>query len=100
MGGGDTILAILAKVMSPFAGPLLSIFLLGMLSRRATSGGVLAGAILGAGFTAYVTYFTNVHWIWYFVAGSFGTAFSGYLISILWPPRHREPAPAQLTTSV
>jgi SSS family transporter len=86
MGGNDTIFAILAKVMSPFSGPLLGIFLLGLLSQRANSFGVVAGAILGATATVYVTYFTQIHWMWYFVVGSLGGFIFGYLLSYLRAP--------------
>jgi sodium-coupled monocarboxylate transporter 8/12 len=85
MGGRDTIFAILAKVMSPFAGPLLGMFLLGMLSKRANSFGVIAGAVVGAGATVFVTYFTTIHWMWYFVVGSMVGLVAGYLLSYLQP---------------
>jgi Na+/proline symporter len=85
MGGRDTIFAILAKVMSPFAGPLLGMFLLGMLSKRANSFGVIAGAVVGAGATIFVTYFTTIHWMWYFVVGSMVGLVAGYLLSYLQP---------------
>jgi SSS family transporter len=81
--GNDTIVAILAKVMSPFAGPLLGIFLLGMLSKRANSFGAIAGAIVGTATTVFVTYCTKIHWTWYFVAGSMAGLVSGYPLSFL-----------------
>jgi SSS family transporter len=89
VGGRDTIFAIVAKVMSPFAGPLLGMFLLGMLSRRANSFGVIAGAIVGAAATVYATYFTPIFWMWYFVIGSMGALVSGYFLSFLQPPQSR-----------
>lgn len=85
IGGSDTIVAILAKVMSPFAGPLLGMFLLGMLSRRANNFGVIAGALVGAAVTVYVTYFTKIHWLWYFVMGSMSGLIAGFLLSFLRP---------------
>lgn len=85
IGGNDTIFATLAKVMSPFAGPLLGMFLLGMLSRRANNFGVIAGALVGAAAAVYVTYFTNIHWLWYFVVGSMAGLVAGYLLSFLRP---------------
>jgi SSS family transporter len=85
VGGQDTILAILNKVMSPFAGPLLGMFLLGMLSKRANTFGVIAGVIFGAGATIFVTYVLKIHWLWYFVVGSMGTLVSGYIFSLLAP---------------
>ncbi|MBI4626351.1 MAG: sodium/solute symporter [Verrucomicrobia bacterium] len=96
MGGNDTIFAIVAKVMSPFAGPLLGMFLLGMLSKRANSFGVTAGAIVGAAATVYVTYFTPIHWMWYFVVGCITGLVSGYLLSFLQPSHNSEEAGALL----
>lgn len=85
VGGSDTIFAILSKVMSPFAGPLLGMFLLGMLSKRANSFGVIAGAITGATATVYSTYFTSLHWMWYFSIGSMVGLVSGYIWSFMKP---------------
>jgi SSS family transporter len=87
IGGQDTIFAILAKVMGPFAGPLLGIFLLGILSPRANSRGVIIGALVGAGATLYVTYFTSIHWLWYYVVGTVVAQAAGYLLSLAWPER-------------
>jgi SSS family transporter len=98
MGGNDTIFAIVAKIMSPFAGPLLGLFLLGMLSPRANSFGAVAGAILGAAATVYVTYFTTIHWMWYFVVGSLGGVVFGYLLSYLRAAKDNSAAVAALTT--
>ncbi len=85
VGGDETILAILMRVMSPFAGPLLGMFLLGMLSSRANSFGVVGGAICGAAAAVYVTYFTALHWLWYFPVGCTVGLGAGYLLSYLRP---------------
>jgi len=85
MGGRDTIFEIIAKVMSPFAGPLLGIFLLGMLSRRANSFGAIVGAITAVVATAYATYFTPLHWTWYFAIGTFSVLILGYAFSLFRP---------------
>jgi SSS family transporter len=90
VGGHDTIFAILAKVMSPFAGPLLGMFLLGMLSTRANSFGVVSGALLGAAATVFVTYYTPLHWMWYIVVGAGGGAGFGYVLSFVRPAEQRE----------
>ena len=97
MGGNDTIFAIVARVMSPFAGPLLGMFLLGMLSKRANSFGVIAGAIVGAAATIFVTYFTPIHWMWYFAIGSMAGLVAGYLLSFLQPSQNSQEASASPT---
>ncbi len=86
LGGKDTIFAILNKLMSPFAGPLLGMFLLGMLSKRANNFGVVAGAVLGAILTVLATYVFKIHWLWYFVVGSMATLLGGWILSFLAPP--------------
>jgi Na+/proline symporter len=83
MGGSDTILVIFAKATSPFAGPLLGIFLLGMLSRRVDSFGVMVGAIAGGALTVVLTYCTPLNWMWYFVVGSMTCVLVGYLLSLI-----------------
>ena len=93
LGGHETILAIGAKIMSPFAGPLLGIFLVGLLSKRANSFGVVAGAILAVAATFYTIYFTHVHWLWYYVVGPVVGLGFGYLLSFL------RPAPARAQTA-
>ncbi|MFI5335360.1 MAG: sodium/solute symporter [Opitutales bacterium] len=85
MGGNDTIFAIVARVISPFAGPLLGMFLLGLLSKRANSFGAVAGAVAAAAVTVYVTYFTDVHWMWYYVVGTAGGFVFGHFLSYLQP---------------
>ncbi|MCL5104499.1 MAG: sodium/solute symporter [Armatimonadetes bacterium] len=87
LGGKETIFAILNKLMSPFAGPLLGMFLLGMLSKRANNVGVVAGALFGAAATIFATYVLKIHWLWYFVVGSMGTLAGGYVLSFLSPAR-------------
>lgn len=86
LGGRETILAIGAKIVSPFAGPLLGMFLLGFLVPRANSFGVVAGAVLAVSATFYTIYFTQVHWLWYFVIGPVVGVAGGYLLSLLRPP--------------
>jgi SSS family transporter len=90
VGGDETIFAILNKVMSPFAGPLLGMFLLGMLSKRANTFGVVAGAIFGAAATVFVTYVLKIHWLWYFVVGSMGSLVGGFIFSYLAPAPNTE----------
>ena len=86
LGGHETILAIGAKIVSPFAGPLLGMFLVGLLSKRANSFGVVMGAVIAVAATFYTIYCTHVHWLWYFVVGSVVGLVLGYLLSFLRPP--------------
>lgn len=82
LGGDEGIFAILARVMGPFAGPLLGMFLLGLWSRHARSVDVVAGAVLGIVATVAVGRFTPVHWLWYYVVGTVVGVVAGYLLSL------------------
>lgn len=85
----DTILAIGAKIVSPFAGPLLGLFLIGVMSKRANSFGVVLGAFIGLFVTIYVINCTSIHWLWYFVIGPVTTMVCGYALSWFGQPQRR-----------
>src|SRR5262249_13792068 len=48
-----------------FVGPLLSVFLLGFLTKRANSFGAFAGMIAGTALTAVVARVSPISWLWY-----------------------------------
>jgi len=73
------------KVSSYLSGPLLGIFLLATLTRRANSAGVLIGAAAGAGVVAYVSVTTAWSFFWYGPIGVAVTFVAGYLASLPMP---------------
>jgi solute:Na+ symporter, SSS family len=77
-----------AKVSSLVAGPMLGIFLLGMLTRRATPAGTLAGAALGAA----VASLTDISFYYHVLVGVAVTLIAGWFASRFTAP----PAPAQI----
>ncbi len=98
--------------MTFFQGPLLALLLLGMLTRRATSQGALAGMILGVGtavtlnsarFVLGREYAVSYLWVawWSFVAALAGTVVVSLLTRpydeerlrglVCWIPVHKEP---------
>lgn len=70
------------KIMGLLGGPLLGVFLLGMLTRRANSHGTLLGAFFGALLLAYVAFQTKVSFLWYALIGCLATMALGYLFSL------------------
>ncbi len=72
------------KVLGFLSGPLLGMFLLGILTRRANTIGVFAGAVVGT-FVTYLVARTNVAWLWYGPVGLIATVAIGYPISYLRP---------------
>jgi len=67
-----------------FSGPVLALFLLGILTRRANFRGWLIGTGLGLSGTLWVQVFTEVHWIWYFLISFTITISAGFLFSFLF----------------
>ena len=81
-------------IISVFSGPVLALFLLGMLTRRGRFAGWLVGATISIPATLWLKYATEVHWT-YFFPFAFGTAMLiGYGVSMFLPYR---PVPAVLT---
>ncbi len=80
------------KIMGIFGGPLLGVFLLGLLTKRATSRGTLRGGLAGSAALTYVVFATNVSFMWYAAFGTIATFILGYAFSLL------EPAPAREKT--
>jgi SSS family solute:Na+ symporter len=76
----------LTVVSIPY-GSMLGIFLLGVLTRRASSRGALVGALCGLATLAMVMRYTNVAWTWYVAFGTVVTFVVGGLVSLTTPPR-------------
>jgi len=70
------------KIMGMLGGPLLGVFLLGMLTRRTNARGALLGAFAGSMLLAYVVFETEVSFLWYAVIGCAVTMLLGYLFSL------------------
>jgi Na+/proline symporter len=69
-------------------GALLGVFLLGVLTKRATESGAMVGMASGFAVELYVALGTKVPWTWYVMIGSVVTFAVGYGASILARPRH------------
>ena len=68
-------------------GSMLGIFLLGVLTRRATSRGALIGAMCALATLGYVMHSTTIAWTWYVAIGTTVTFGVGLLISLVNPGR-------------
>lgn len=85
-----TILERFNSIYTFFAGPLVGIFLLGMVTKRASAWPVCAAAIAGFIATLIISRSTSVHWLWYAPAGCLVTLVVGYLGSLIVPQQHPE----------
>ena len=80
-----TVVEIMGKLYGFVTGPLVGMFLLGILSKRANSAGVFMGTILGVVTTFWLSlYSADVHWLWRSPAGLLMTVGAGSLFSLLW----------------
>jgi Na+/proline symporter len=59
-----SLLEIANKLINAFSGPLFGIYLLAMFSRRATSGAVLTGGLVGTLVSYFVAYQTSIGFLW------------------------------------
>ena len=71
----DTVIEGINKIGSVFFGPILATFMVGVLSKKATAGGVLIGIIAGVVCNLILWLaFPNVYWMWWNVFGFLATA--------------------------
>ena len=92
---GGKVLEMGLSIASVAYGSLLGVFLLGVLSTRASERGAMSGMLSGFALNVYLWQFTRVAFTWYVVFGSIATVIIGYGTSLLLPDR-RPPASPRL----
>jgi SSS family solute:Na+ symporter len=89
-GISDTIIESINKIGSLINGPLLAVFLMGMLTRRVNGPGATIGLIVGFGVNLLLWEYTpKISWLWWNVIGFFIACAIGYLISLAFPKPDR-----------
>ncbi len=73
------------RISTFFGGSLAGVFLLGMLSRRATGTGAFLGALTGFAAVAWLAAFTPVSWLWHAAFSAAVAIGSGLLFSLASP---------------
>jgi SSS family solute:Na+ symporter len=73
-------------------GGLLGVFLLGILTRRATQTGTIVGMLTGLALNIYLWAETHVAWTWYVTFGATTTFIVGYAASLIFRDILRDPA--------
>ncbi len=80
----DSIVVSINKIGSLANGPILGVFLLGVLTRKACGTGAIAGLIFGFVFNSLCwLYFPKITWPWWNVTGCLATFVFGYFLSFL-----------------
>jgi len=79
---GGRVIEVGLTIASIAYGGMLGVFLLGVLTRRASEGGAMMGMICGLALNLYLWLFTSVAFTWYVVLGSVATFAVGYAASV------------------
>jgi SSS family transporter len=83
------VLVAAGKIRGFFGGVLVGLFLLGMLSRRATGFGAFWGVVVGFAGVSLVAAFTPISWLWYTAFASALTYGAGEALSRVSAPPER-----------
>jgi SSS family transporter len=78
---GGRVLEAGLSIASVAYGSLLGVFMLGVLTRRATEQGAMLGMLFGFGLNVYLWQYTQVPFTWYVALGSVATFAVGYAAS-------------------
>ncbi len=85
-GISDTVIESINKIGSTFYGPILAAFLMGLLSKRASTGAMLTGILSGVGFNISLwIFFPETFWMWWNLFGLLVAAGVTLGISLLRP---------------
>jgi Na+/proline symporter len=82
---GGRALEVGLSIASVAYGSLLGVFLLGVLTKRASERGAMVGMLAGFLLNVCLWWFSKVPFTWYVMLGSFGTFVVGYGMSFLLP---------------
>jgi solute:Na+ symporter, SSS family len=87
---GGHVVEIGLSIASVAYGALLGVFLLGLLTRRASERGAMVGMVLGFATELYIWGFTHIPWTWYVMIGTVVTFATGYLASAILAGQPKE----------
>ncbi|MFH1892081.1 MAG: sodium:solute symporter [Candidatus Zixiibacteriota bacterium] len=84
-GGMETVIVLVNKIGSAFYGPVLAVFLLGIMTRYANQTGAIVGLLSGVtvNLILWQGFQHTVSWLWWNPIGVFVSITVGYIISIV-----------------
>ncbi|WOO43748.1 sodium:solute symporter family transporter [Rubellicoccus peritrichatus] len=89
----QTVIVAVNKIGSVVNGPILAVFLMGMLSRRINAPGVMTGFLIGLALNTLLWFFCpGVSWLWWNLFGMVAAVVGGFAVSYVTRP----PKPEQL----
>jgi len=83
VSGSETVVELVNKIGSAFYGPILAVFLLGILTHRASQKGALIGLTFGVGvnLVLWTGFEAQISWLWWNIIGFISAFGTGYLLS-------------------
>ena len=84
---GTSLVETVNKLGSHFYGPILGVFLLAFFVKRANGHGAFVGVILGMLAVVYVSWMTEVSWLYLNVVGPVVVVTTGTIVSLIFPRR-------------
>lgn len=92
MGSLGNILEIGMTLNSFFGGPLVGVFLIGMLSKKVRANPAFIGLCCGFALSIYLGFFTEISFLWYGAFSAIFTALVGWILSHLTEPKEGIPS--------
>jgi SSS family transporter len=87
----NSVIESINKISSLASGPILALFLLGILTKRANGRGACIGLFAGFGFNCYLwKYQPGISWLWWNAIGFFVSYIVGYLSSLVFPAEDKD----------
>lgn len=90
---GTSLIETVNKVGSHFYGPILGVFVLGFLVKKANGHGAFWGGLCGMAAVIYVSWMTEISWLYYNVIGPIVVLIAGTAISLLTARNNRNSEP-------
>ena len=98
--GQGKVLELGLSIASVAYGGLLGVFLLGVLTKRATQTGAIAGMLCGLALNVYIwKWVPSIPWTWYVTLGSLTTFSVGYLASMIATDREARNGAKRMETN-
>ena len=87
----NSVIESINKISSLASGPILALFLLGILTSRANGKGATVGLVSGFLFNCYLWAFhPGVSWLWWNVTGFLVAYLIGFGVSLVFPPDNKD----------
>ena len=102
IGGSETVIVLVNKIGSAFYGPVLAVFILGIVTRRASQSGAVTGLLAGVSvnIVLWQGFQDSISWLWWNPIGFFMSLSVGYASSRLIATAADRPVSSAATSSL